>query len=164
MSPVSTPTPPTSPKTKWRLALLAAVVAVVLLPPLFLRALRAVSKPPVMQLATPAGTASAPAGAPAEALTILLGNGRQLYYYFGAATPPTAAGLRTVAPGQPLRQVIKTWQQRSQATIFIKPGAPSNYKALVDILDEMTIDGQRHYAVVAASAADRQLLPPSERQ
>ena len=154
---------PTSSKTKWRLALLAVVAAVVLLPPLFLLVARAVSKPPVMQLATSAGTASVPAGAPAEALTILLGNGRQLYYYFGAATPPTVAGLHTVAPGQPLRQVIKAWQQRSRATIFIKPGAPSNYKALVAILDEMNLDGQRHYAVVAATAADRQLLPPSEQ-
>ena len=160
----STPASLISSKTKWRLALLAVVVAVVLLPPLFLLVARAVSKPPVMQLATPAGTASAPVGAPADALTILLGNGRQLYYYFGAATPPTAASLHPVASGQPLRQVIKTWQQRSQATIFIKPGAQANYKALVDMLDELNIDGQRHYAVVDATAADRLLLPASEQQ
>jgi len=168
MRPAPTPASQTrtanSQKTKWRLALLAAVVAVVLLPPLFLRVARAVSKPPARQLATPAGEASAPVGAPADALTILLGKGPQLYYYFGAATPTAAARLHAVAPGQPLRQVIKAWQQRSHATIFIKPGTQANYKALVDILNEMNRDGQRRYAVVAATAADHQLLPPSERQ
>jgi biopolymer transport protein ExbD len=164
MDSTSTPASSTSTKTKWRLALLAAVVAVVLLPPLFMLVARAVSQPPVMQVATPVGTASAPVGAPTGALTILLGNGKQLYYYFGAATPPTAAGLHAVAPGQPLRQVIKTWQQRGQATIFIKPVAQSNYKALVAILDEMNRDGQRSYAMVNATDADRQLLPASERQ
>jgi hypothetical protein len=155
---------PTSPKTKWLLGLLAAVGALVLLSPLLLMVARAVSKPQVMQVSTPAKAPRAPAGAPAEALTILLGSGRQLYYYFGTATPASAASLRVVAPGPPLRQVIKAWQQQHRATVFIKPGAPDNYKALVDILDEMNIDGQRSYAVVAATDADRQLLPPSERQ
>jgi biopolymer transport protein ExbD len=155
--------PATYPKMKWRLGLLVVVAAVVLLPTLLL-VVRTISKPQVMQLSLPAKVTSAPAGALADALTILVENGNQLYYYFGAATPTATAGLHVTTPAQPIRQVIKTWQQRNKSTIFIKLGEPANYKMLANILDEMNIAGQRSYEVIPATAADRRLLRANGQQ
>jgi hypothetical protein len=117
-----------------------------------------------MQLSLPSKVTSAPAGTLADALTILVGNGNQLYYYFGATAPTATAGLHATTPAQPIRQVIKTWQQRNKSTIFIKLGEPANYKMLANLLDEMNIAGQRSYEVIASTAADRQLLQANDRQ
>ncbi|HET9504045.1 MAG TPA: hypothetical protein VFO93_10920 [Hymenobacter sp.] len=144
-------------KMKWRLGLLLVVAAVALLPTLFL-VISHLAKPPVMQLTQPAKALTAPAGAPAEALTILVGSGRQPYYYFGTATPTAADSLHVATPARPIGQVIRAWQQRHKATIYIKDGAEGNYKVLVDLLDELNSTSQRRYAVVAATDADRQLL------
>jgi biopolymer transport protein ExbD len=142
---------------KWRLGLLLVVAVVMLLPTLFL-GVRHLAKPPVMQVALPTNALAAPAGAPAEALTILVGSGKQPYYYLGTATPTAADSLHAATPARPIGQVIRAWQQRHKATIFIKDGAQGNYKALVDLLDELNSTHQRHYAVVATTDADRQLL------
>ncbi len=155
---------PISRKAKWRLGLLAVVGIVVLLPALFLVA-GTFAKPQEVQLALPAGAASTPVGAPAEALTILLGSGHQLHYYLGTATPTTAADLHTVAPDRPIRQIVQAWQrQHGKATVFIKPTAHTSYKAMVDMLDELNIVGQRSYAVETPTAADRQLLLAVEQR
>jgi|GEM_PF-5710896 len=157
--------PAVSTKLKWRLGLLAVVAVLLLLPTLFL-VVRGLSKPPVMQtqVAAPAGNATALVGAPADALTILLGSGNQRYYYFGKATPTAASGLHAASPAQPIGQVIKAWQQQHrQATIFIKPSPEADYKAMVAMLDEMNLAGQRSYAVVDPTEADRQLLAAGQR-
>lgn len=159
-----TPRPTVSSKMKWRLGLLLAVAAIALLPMLF-RMVSTFSKPTVMQVTLPAKVPGAPTvGVPADALTILIGNDGHLYYYFGAATPTAAASLHATTPAQPIQQVIKEWQQRSKSTIFIKTSAQANYQAMVDLLDEINISGQRSYAVVAATDADRQLLLANGKQ
>jgi biopolymer transport protein ExbD len=152
-----------SSKIKWRVGLLTLVAVVALLPSLFL-VIHTISKPRVLQLSMSAPAAKEPVGSPAEALTILLGNGNQLYYYFGEATPTAADSLHAATPAQPIRQAIKAWQQHSKATIFIKPVADNNYKALANILDEMNIAGQRAYKIVTPTDADRQLLHLNGRQ
>ncbi len=147
---------------KWRLGLLLVVAVVMLLPTLFLVISR-FAKPPVLQVILPAKAIAAPASAPAEALTILVGRSRQPYYYFGTATPTAADSLHAATPARPIGQVIKVWRQRHKATVFIKNGAEGNYKGLVDLLDELSSTHQPHYAVVAATAADRQLLASARR-
>jgi biopolymer transport protein ExbD len=161
MTPSPTSRPAVSSKTKWRLGLLLVVAAVMLLPTLFL-VIRHLAKPLVLQLALPAKALAAPAGAPAEALTILVSSGRQPYYYFGTATPTAADSLHAATPARPIGQVIRAWQQRHKATIFIKDGADGNYKVLVDLLDELNSTNQRRYTVVAATDADRQLLASAQ--
>ncbi len=47
--------------------------------------------------------------------------------------------------------------------VLIKAGPRAKYSDMVDILDEMNITGQWKYAITALTAADRQLLPSSER-
>lgn len=157
MTPSPTSRPAVSSKMKWRLGLLLVVAAVMLLPTLFL-AIRHLAKPPVLQLALPAKALAAPA----EALTILVGSGKQPYYYFGTATPTAADSLHAATPAWPIGQVIRAWQQRHKATIFIKDGADGNYKVLVDLLDELNSTNQRRYAVVAATDTDRQLLTSAQ--
>ena len=159
-----TPRPVVSSKTKWRLGLLLVVAVIALLPMLFM-VVSTLTKPTVMQLTLPAKAPGAPTvGAPADALTILIGDDGHLYYYFGAATPAAAASLHAATPTQPIQKVIKEWQQRSKSTIFIKTSAQANYKAMVDLLDDMNTSGQRSYAVVAATDADRQLLLANGKQ
>jgi biopolymer transport protein ExbD len=166
MNPSPTPAPQASPtvstKTKWRLGLLAAVVVVVLLPALFLL-VKPMAKPQAMQVLETTKANAAPAGSPADALTILVGSGNHLYYYVGQATPAAGDSLHAITPSQPLRQVVKAWQQRSKSTIYIKPGTQGNYKALAGLLDEMNLAGQRSYAVVVPTAADNELLLSAER-
>ena len=150
-------------KTKWRLGLLALVAVVALLPSLFL-VIHTISKPRVLQLSIPAPAANEPVSSPADALTILLGNGNQLYYYFGEVIPTAADSLHATTPVQPIEQTIKAWQQHRKATIFIKPVAETNYKALATTLDEVNIADQREYKVVTPTDADRQLLLTSGQQ
>jgi len=152
-----TPRPAVSSKMKWRLGLLLIVATVALLPTLFL-VIRYFAKPPVVQVALAAKETAALASEPAEALTILVGSGKQPYYYFGTATPTAADSLHAATPARPIGRVIRAWQQRHKAIIFIKDGAEGNYKVLVGLLDELNSTNQRRYAVVAATAADRQLL------
>jgi biopolymer transport protein ExbD len=147
---------------KWRLGLLLVVAVVALLPTLFM-VISHLAKPPVMQLALPAKALAAPSGAPAEALTILVGRGQQPYYYFGTATPTAADSLHAATPARPIGQVIRAWQQGHKATVFIKDGAEGNYKVLVDLLDEMNITNQRCYGMVPATAADLQLLASAQQ-
>ena len=167
MNPSPTPAPQDRPvvstKTKWRLGLLAAVVVLVLLPALFLL-VRTLAKPQAMQVLATNQANAAPAGSPANALTILVGSGNHLYYYAGQATPAAGDSLHAITPAQPLRQVVKAWQQRGESTIYIKPGMQGNYKALAGLLDELNIDGQRSYAVVVPTAADNALLLSAERR
>jgi biopolymer transport protein ExbD len=147
---------------KWRLGLLLVVAAVMLLPTLFL-VISHFAKPPVLQVALPAKALAAPASVPTDALTILVGRGRQPYYYFGTATPTAADSLHATTLARPIGQIIRAWQQHHKATIFIKNGAEGNYKVLVDLLDELNSTSQRRYAVVAATAADCQLLASAQR-
>lgn len=167
MNPSPTPAPQARPaastKTKWRLGLLAVVAIVALLPALFLL-VRTLAKPPVMQVSMTSKVNAAPAGLPADALTILVGSGDHLYYYVGQATPAAGDSLHAITPAQPIRQVVKAWQQRSKSTIYIKPVAQGNYKALAGLLDELNIAGQRSYAVVRPTDADAQLLLATERR
>ncbi|RZK16024.1 MAG: hypothetical protein EOO56_21305, partial [Hymenobacter sp.] len=115
-----------SAKWKWRLGLLLVVATVAILSAVFL-IIRCLAKPPVSaSAATPAKTLAVPAGVSADALTILVGSGKQLYYYFGTATPTAADSLHTATPARPIGQVIRVWQQRHKATIFIKDGAEGN--------------------------------------
>ncbi|MGE5108613.1 MAG: ExbD/TolR family protein [Sphingobacteriales bacterium] len=45
-----------------------------------------------------------------------------------------------------------------ELVVIIKPGEKSSYKNLIDILDEMQINGVKKYAVVKQSEEDKQLL------
>ena len=96
------------------------------------------------------------------AVTILLGKGHQVHYYFGsnpAGSVAAAPKLHTTsfAPAG-IRQVLRERQRQGPITVMIKPGAESKYQDLIDILDEMSITHQTRYALVKNTSEDLTLL------
>ena len=93
-------------------------------------------------------------------MTVLLGKGRAVAYYFGLndlreATPTLH---RTDFSAHGLRAALLARQRQGPVTVLIKAEESAHYQSLVDALDEMNITDQRQYALTAPSAADRQLL------
>ncbi|UYZ62552.1 ExbD/TolR family protein [Hymenobacter weizhouensis] len=118
------------------------------------------SKPTVMQVAMPDRKGEPSDVSEQDALTLLLDKGGRVHYFFGLA--PTAAlaeKLRTTtfAPDG-LRQVLLRFRQNPEGVVLIKPTDQATYQSMVDALDEMNITGQRKYALVDLSRADRELL------
>lgn len=131
------------------------------------------AKPYVMQLQMPAkpqlGDQITPLKA-SKAMTVILGSGHQAYYYFGLARPDDPSvpvpTLHTTNFGpKGIRQaLLARGRQQPEPVVLIKMGPKAKYSDMVDILDEMNITDQKKYALTDLTAADRQLLPPSERQ
>ena len=122
------------------------------------------AKPYVMQLTMPVPDYTHPTVIDKnKAMTVILGRNHRVYYYFGLNQPADktvpAARLETTNFGpRGIRQVLLNRQQRGPVTVLIKPGADSQYRDMVDILDEMSITNQQKYALTRASAADLTLL------
>ncbi|MDO7850073.1 ExbD/TolR family protein [Hymenobacter convexus] len=99
-----------------------------------------------------------------KAMTIILGKGHQVHYFFGLNAPDdktvAVPELKTTTfSADGIRQVVLA-RQRQQAglVVLIKPGEESKYKDMVDILDEMNITNQKKYALVKITPADLTLL------
>lgn len=122
------------------------------------------AKPYVMQLTMPVPDEKHPMAVPAsKSLTVILGKNHRVHYYFGLNQPAdktvAAARLETTDFGpHGIRQVLLARQQRGPVVVLIKPGADSQYKDMVDILDEMSITNQRQYALTKLSQDDLTLL------
>jgi biopolymer transport protein ExbD len=94
-----------------------------------------------------------------NAMTIILGENDNLYYYFGlAADNPDVEKSDYSANG--IRKVLVSprVKQNDKMTVMIKPMDASRYKNVVDILDEMKITDTRKFALVEFSAADKELF------
>jgi biopolymer transport protein ExbD len=133
------------------------------------------AKPNVMQLQMPVKSPILTPIKESGALTIMLGAGHRVYYYLGLNEPgdpsvPVPTLHTTDFGSHGIRQALLTeqaWRRTKQlgpVFILLKSGPKARYSDLVDILDEMNITGQRKYALTDLTAADRQLLPASERQ
>ncbi len=131
------------------------------------------AKPRVMQLTMPVKPQSVDQNEPlraSRAMTIMLGAGHRVFYYFGLNAPADPSvpvpTLHTTDFGpKGIRQALLARGRRQPApVVLIKAGPRANYSDMVDILDEMNITGQQKYAIVDLAAADRQLLPATERR
>ncbi|MGI4736666.1 MAG: ExbD/TolR family protein [Janthinobacterium lividum] len=131
------------------------------------------AKPHVMQLTMPVKPNAAHTETPvrqSSAMTILLGSGHQVYYYFGLNAPgdpsvPVPTLHTTNFGPQGIRQALLIrGRQQPTPIVLIKSGTKAKYSDMVGILDEMNITDQKKYALTNLTAADRQLLPPSEQQ
>ena len=83
------------------------------------------------------------------ALTILLGKNNNVYYYEGLLKPD--ASNVEGSSFKEIRDVIINKKQNTPEKDFmvlIKPGNESTYKNIVDILDEMAINGVERYALI----------------
>ncbi len=130
------------------------------------------AKPNVMQLTMPVKPKPGDTETPirqSSAMTIVLGGGHQVYYYFGLSAPgdpsvPVPALHTTNFGPQGIRQaLLARGQQQPAPIVLIKAGPRAKYSDMVDILDEMNITNQKRYALTALAPADRQLLPAAEQ-
>lgn len=90
-------------------------------------------------------------------MTILLGPNNQLKYYMGLLATPKIApkestygkeGIRKVLLKEKTEVIKYTGNKDKGLIVIIKPSKKSNYRNLVDILDEMAIVDVPTYAIV----------------
>ncbi|WP_026897668.1 ExbD/TolR family protein [Daejeonella oryzae] len=100
-------------------------------------------------------------------MTILLGSGNRLEWYMGLVdkqlTPPTVEGygkngIRKAILDKSKEVVGITGDPKKGLIVLIKPSDKSNYRNLVDILDEMKISNVQTYAIVDISDPEIELL------
>ena len=109
------------------------------------------------------------------ALTILMGDDNHIYYYEGQLKPDASNFLSASYNGEnSIREIImkKKVQVRSIArdpsdpekdlVIVIKPSSKCNYKNVIDILDEMSINVVKKYALVDIFDIEEQLVKKSD--
>ena len=97
------------------------------------------------------------------ALTLLLGKDQGVFYYEGQLDP-AGANFKSSTMKQ-IRDVIIDKKRRTpeeDLVIVIKPGMESTYKDVVDILDEMTINVIKRYALVDITDGEAQLVRVTE--
>jgi biopolymer transport protein ExbD len=97
-------------------------------------------------------------------MTLLLGKNDQIEWYMGTVEKPSEV-TPTIKYGKngirkDLLEKIKTVKATTGKDLFvmIKPSDKSNYKNLVDILDEMKITNVQSYGIVEITAPEIELL------
>ncbi|MFY7878745.1 MAG: ExbD/TolR family protein [Lacibacter sp.] len=97
------------------------------------------------------------------AFTILLSKDNHVYYYEGQLLPDGSNFKSTNF--KELRNVILDKKGRTpekDLVVIIKPNTTSNYKNVVDVLDEMTIAEIKRYAMVDISDSESTLINITE--
>lgn len=96
-------------------------------------------------------------------ITLLLGKDNNVFYYEGQLAPDGSnfkssnfKEIRTVL----LEKKART--NEKDLVVVLKPSSESTYKNVVDILDEMTINVLKRYALVDISPVEEQLVKVSE--
>lgn len=93
-------------------------------------------------------------------LTLMLGKGNVIYYYFGA----DPAKMQTTGY-KDVRKIILDKKKATPADDFfviIKPDKDATYKNAVDILDEMNINDVSRYAMVDPTADEYSKIQQTE--
>jgi hypothetical protein len=114
------------------------------------------------------------------AMTILLSKDHRLYYYLGMASdpfnPPKVEVTYFQTPNGIRDAIIKlkkdVYEQRTngmpghkiedEPVILIKPDSTSQYEDMVNILDEMQVNGIKTYALVDITSVDRDFIKSTE--
>jgi biopolymer transport protein ExbD len=94
-------------------------------------------------------------------ITLMLGKNDQIYYYEG----DSAATLKATT-FKKVRDIIIDKKRRTDPKDFvvvIKPSVDATYKNTVNILDEMTIDGVKRYAMVDISPVEYNFIKLTEK-
>lgn len=112
------------------------------------------------------------------ALTILMGKGNGVYYYEGQLKPDGSNFNSTTYTD--IRDVIQKKRESvmqmgrslgyakdsadKDMVVVIKPNAEATYKNTVDILDEMTINNIRRFALVDITEPEKQAIAITEQR
>lgn len=98
------------------------------------------------------------------ALTIILGKADQVYYYEGQLTPDASNFKSTNFKG--IRDEIISKKKNTppdDLVVVIKPNEEATYKNTVDILDEMTINEVKRFALVDILPVENELVKRTEQ-
>lgn len=100
------------------------------------------------------------------ALTVMMSRDNHVYYYEGQLAED-ASNFKTTNfdPETGIRKVIMDKKRSTNAedlVIVIKPGKEATYKNTVDILDEMTINEVKRFALVDISDVEEKLIAATE--
>ena len=100
------------------------------------------------------------------ALTIMMGKDNHLYYYEGKLAPDASNFLSTsFDPDKGIRKIIidkKKSTPPEDLVIVLKPNEEATYKNTVDMLDEMTINNVKRFALVDISEVENGLIHATE--
>lgn len=98
------------------------------------------------------------------ALTLLLGNNHNVYFYEGTLAEQ-GANFQSSTMKKIRNEIIRKKRStpKDDLVIVIKPGEESTYKDVVDILDEMTINDITRFALVDISEVEGQLVSISDK-
>ncbi len=112
-------------------------------------------------------------------ITVLLSKDHRIYYYEGIGDDPTKPPQLNVTyfkPKDGIRDVLINKKKaiedmkasgalgaKDQATIIIKPDVTSTYEDLVNVLDEMSINDIRVYAIVDITPVDKEFIQMTEQ-
>jgi len=124
------------------------------------------SQPTAMKLNLPDDTATPEEQNKAKesgAFTILLGKENHVFYYEGILAPD-GSNFKSSNFKDIRNELIKKKQNTDTAdlVVVIKPSDQSTYKNVIDILDEMSINRIKRYALVDISPVEDQLVKVSE--
>jgi len=102
------------------------------------------------------------------AMTILLGQKDQVYYYFGQLDPNTLSEQFKSSSFKDIRDIIvkkKKSTPEGDLMYIIKSAPKSTFKNAIDILDEMSISAIKpgHYAEVDITPAEMELIRLTEQ-
>lgn len=113
------------------------------------------------------------------AMTLLLSKNHRVYYYEGIGSDPNVPpdvkvttfkakdGIRDaiIAKKQKVEDLRRAGQlgEKDQTTILIKPDTTATYDDLVSILDEMSINDIRVYAIVDITPVDKEFITLTEQ-
>ena len=96
-------------------------------------------------------------------LTVMLGKDNNVFYYEGKLDP---AGANFKSSNfKEIRTVIIDKKRRTDEKDFVvilKPNEESTYRNVVDILDEMSINVVKRYALVDISVGENQLIKATQ--
>lgn len=99
------------------------------------------------------------------ALTIMLGKSNQVFYYEGQLLPD-GSNFKSSSfdPEKGIRSEIikKKRQAGADLVVVIKPNEDATYKNTVDILDEMTINEVKAFALVDITPQENQLVKATQ--
>jgi biopolymer transport protein ExbD len=97
------------------------------------------------------------------AFTILLSKDNHVYYYEGQLLPDASNFKSTNF--KELRGILLDKKARTpekDLVVIIKPNELSNYKNVVDVLDEMTITEIKRYAMIDITPQENELIKVTE--
>lgn len=100
------------------------------------------------------------------ALTVMMSKDNHVYYYEGQLAPDASNFKSTnFDPSTGIRKVLMDKKRSTNIedlVVVIKPGAEATYKNTVDMLDEMTINEIKRFALVDISPVEAELIARTE--